>query len=69
MSIFSRVLVGTDGSEAAEQAVDFAAKLAHEHGSELIICHFADWVASVSLAAASAGAMRNMSDLEDFIAE
>jgi nucleotide-binding universal stress UspA family protein len=39
MSIFSRILVGTDGSEAAEQAVDFAARLAHEHGTELIIAH------------------------------
>jgi nucleotide-binding universal stress UspA family protein len=53
MNIFSRILVGTDGSEAAEQAVDFAAKLAHEHGSELIVCHFVNWVATVSEVAAS----------------
>jgi len=53
MSIFSRILVGTDGPDAAEQAVDFAAKLANEHGSELIVSHFVNWVPVVTEAAAS----------------
>jgi len=37
----------------AEQAVDFAAKLANEHGSELIVSHFVNWVPVVTEAAAS----------------
>ena len=56
MSIFSRILVGTDGSDASDQAVGFAAKLAQEHASELIVCHFVNWVATASEAAA-AGAL------------
>jgi nucleotide-binding universal stress UspA family protein len=34
-----RILVGTDGSPAARDAVAFAVDLASEHGSELIIVH------------------------------
>jgi nucleotide-binding universal stress UspA family protein len=42
MSIFSRIVVGTDGSEAAESVVDFAIRLAREHDGELFVCHIVD---------------------------
>lgn len=53
MSIFSRILVGTDGSEAADEAVGFAARLAHEHQGELILCHSVDWIRPMAEAAVS----------------
>jgi nucleotide-binding universal stress UspA family protein len=56
MSIFSHILVGTDGSEAADEAVDFAARLAHEHDGELILCYAVNWLPPVANAA-DAGSM------------
>jgi nucleotide-binding universal stress UspA family protein len=64
MSTFSRILVGTDGSQAAEHAVDFAAKLAHENGSEMIVCHFVNWIAPMAEAAVS-GALTDPAMIEE----
>jgi len=38
-SIFSRILVGIDDSEQAKAAAAFAARLARDHGGELVLCH------------------------------
>jgi nucleotide-binding universal stress UspA family protein len=37
--MFERILVATDSSEPSERAVEFAAGLAKEHGSEIIVLH------------------------------
>jgi len=37
--MFERILVATDSSEPSERAVQFAAKLAKDHGSEIIVLH------------------------------
>lgn len=37
--MFSKILVGTDGSETAEKAVARAAELAARHGAELLVLH------------------------------
>ncbi|GAC1324809.1 MAG: universal stress protein [Mycobacteriales bacterium] len=37
--MYQRILVGTDGSDTAAQAVDAAARLAWTHGAELVIGH------------------------------
>ena len=36
--MFQTILVATDGSKSAGKAVEFAAVLAKEHGSRLVIC-------------------------------
>jgi nucleotide-binding universal stress UspA family protein len=47
-SIFSRILVGIDDSDASQAAVTLAVRLAREHGSELILCNSVDWLPVVS---------------------
>lgn len=37
--MFERILVATDSSEPSERAVEFAAGLAKDHGSEIIVLH------------------------------
>jgi nucleotide-binding universal stress UspA family protein len=37
--MFERRLVATDSSEPSERAVEFAARLAKDHGSEIIVLH------------------------------
>jgi nucleotide-binding universal stress UspA family protein len=37
--VYSKILVGTDGSETAGEAVRQAAELARTHGAELIVVH------------------------------
>ena len=45
--MFSKILVGTDGSETAERAVAQAAELAKNQSSELIVLHAAPTRSSV----------------------
>jgi nucleotide-binding universal stress UspA family protein len=42
-NIFSRILVGVDGSEPSDDAVILAARLAREHGGRLFLCHSVNW--------------------------
>lgn len=37
--MFERILVATDSSEPSARAVEFAASLAGEHGSEIVVFH------------------------------
>jgi nucleotide-binding universal stress UspA family protein len=37
--MFERILVATDSSEPSKRAVEFAAGLAKDHGSEIIVLH------------------------------
>jgi nucleotide-binding universal stress UspA family protein len=37
--MFERILVATDSSEPSERALEFAAGLAKDHGSEIIVLH------------------------------
>ena len=37
--MFERILVATDSSEPSKRAVEFAAGLATDHGSEIIVLH------------------------------
>jgi nucleotide-binding universal stress UspA family protein len=46
--LFSRILVGVDGSAAAEEAVVFGARLAREHNGQLILAHSVNWLPVVS---------------------
>ena len=43
-NVFSRILVGIDDSDASNEAVAFATRLAREHGGQLILCHSVDWL-------------------------
>ena len=52
-SIFSRIVVGVDGSEADGDAITLAARLAHEHDGQLTICHAVDTAKAVGAIAAS----------------
>ena len=40
--MFSRLIVGIDGSEPSKVSLGLACRLAGEHGSELVLCHAAD---------------------------
>lgn len=37
--LFSRMIVGIDGSEPSRVALELACRLAQEHGGELVLCH------------------------------
>ena len=37
--MFERILVATDSSEPSARAVEFAAALAGDHGSEIVVFH------------------------------
>jgi len=52
-NLFSRILVGVDDSEPSKEGVALAARLAREHGGELLLCYAVDWL---PLIANSAGA-------------
>src|SRR5665213_817840 len=54
-NVFSRILVGIDDSETSQDAVALAARLAHEHGTQLILCHSVNWLPVVSQSAAAGG--------------
>jgi nucleotide-binding universal stress UspA family protein len=55
-NIFSRILVGIDGSDASSEAVTLAARLACEQRSQLIFCHSVNWAPVIS-GMVSAGTM------------
>lgn len=42
-NVFSRILVGIDGSDASNEAATLAARLACEQRSHLIFCHSVNW--------------------------
>jgi nucleotide-binding universal stress UspA family protein len=46
--MFERILVATDSSEPSERAVDLAAGMAEDHGSEIIVLHVVPRVVSRS---------------------
>jgi nucleotide-binding universal stress UspA family protein len=52
-NVFSRILVGIDDSEASKDAAAFGARLAHEHGGQLILCNSVNWLPVVSQVASS----------------
>ena len=52
-NIFSRIVVGVDGTEAADEAIALAARLAREHDGQLIICHAVDIVKALTAIAGS----------------
>lgn len=41
--VFTRILAAIDGSEPSNVAVTVAARLAREHGAQLVLCHCANW--------------------------
>jgi nucleotide-binding universal stress UspA family protein len=43
-NVFFRILVAIDDSNASNEAVAFASRLAREHDGQLIFCHSADWL-------------------------
>jgi nucleotide-binding universal stress UspA family protein len=47
-NVFSRILVGIDGSDASNEAVTLAARLACEQRSQLIFCHSVNWAPVLS---------------------
>jgi nucleotide-binding universal stress UspA family protein len=47
-NVFSRILVGIDGSDASNEAVTLAARLAREQRSQLIFCHSVHWAPVIS---------------------
>ena len=56
--LFSRILVGVDDSQPATDAVALAARLAHEHGGQLLLCYSVNWLPLVAQAeSAAAGAL------------
>lgn len=52
-SIFSRILVGVDGSDASGLAVTLGARLAHEHGGTLLVASAIDWIPIIAEAEAA----------------
>jgi nucleotide-binding universal stress UspA family protein len=54
-TMFSRILVGVDGSEAADEAITLAARLAREHDGQVLICHAVDTAKTVRAIASSGG--------------
>lgn len=38
-NLFSRIIVGIDGSEPSQSSLRFACRLAREHDGELVVCH------------------------------
>jgi nucleotide-binding universal stress UspA family protein len=44
-NVLQRILVPTDGSEASENAIRLAIRLARQHGAEIILCNSVDYVA------------------------
>jgi nucleotide-binding universal stress UspA family protein len=53
MMLFSRILVGVDGSAVANEGVALGARLAREHDGQLILGHSVNWLPVVSQMAAS----------------
>lgn len=43
-NLFSRILVGIDDSEPSNDAVVLAARLAREHGGQLVLAHSVNWL-------------------------
>jgi len=43
-NVLQRILVPTDGSKAAEKAIDLAIRLARRHHAEIILCNAVDYV-------------------------
>ena len=63
-NLFSRILVGIDDSEASKDAVSFGARLAREHGGQLILGNSVNWMPVVSQVASS-GAIIDTKTLVD----
>jgi nucleotide-binding universal stress UspA family protein len=54
-NVFSRILVGIDGSETSQDAAALGARLAREHGGQLILCHAVNWLPVITQVAAAGG--------------
>lgn len=64
-NMFSRILVGVDRSETAQEAVALGARLAREHGGQLILCHSVNWLPAASQIAAAGGGVGTMPVIDD----
>jgi nucleotide-binding universal stress UspA family protein len=53
MTLFSRILVGIDDSDASNDAVVLAARLAREHAGQLMLAHSVNWMPIVTQMVAS----------------
>lgn len=54
-SVLRKILVSTDGSNAAQTALTLAIRLAQEHDAELLLCNAVDYVAIASETSAAFG--------------
>lgn len=67
-TLFSRILVGIDGSEPSDKALAFAARLTHEHAGSLVLCHAVNWMPLVAQVE-STGALIDPTPLIDGLRE
>jgi nucleotide-binding universal stress UspA family protein len=56
-NLFARIIVGVDDSEPAIAAVAYAARLARDHGGELVLAAVINWVALIAQAASDGAAI------------
>lgn len=54
-NVIKKILVATDGSDAAQTALTLAIRLAREHNAELLICNDVDYVAVAAETSAAFG--------------
>jgi hypothetical protein len=56
-NVFSRIVVGVDDSEPATAAVAYAARLARDHGGELVLASVINWVSLIAQAGSDGAAI------------